>query len=90
MMLWSKITWLLFFVYSFAQPLLACSGCFSNKGEARQAFIWTTALLTFVPLILIGTGIYVVRRLLHQESEISSLIIPSSEEASLEKANSHE
>jgi hypothetical protein len=33
----------------------ACAVCFSGReDEARLAFIWTTVLLTFLPLVMIG------------------------------------
>lgn len=52
-----------------SHPLMACSVCFTNQGNARQAFIWTTALMTFVPLFLIGGGILVIRKLLKDDPE---------------------
>ena len=35
---------------------LACAVCFDQDSESRVAFIATTALLTFLPLLLIGSG----------------------------------
>ncbi len=35
---------------------LACAVCFDQDAESRVAFLATTALLTFLPLVLIGFG----------------------------------
>ena len=41
----------------------ACSVCFSGRSdETRVAFIATTALLTALPLLLIGTLVWWLRR----------------------------
>jgi len=41
----------------------ACAVCFSGReDEARLAFIWTTVLLTFLPLIMIGGFAWWLRR----------------------------
>ncbi len=40
----------------------ACAVCFDPTGETRWTFIATTAFLTFLPLILIGTLIYYIRK----------------------------
>ena len=50
----------------------ACSVCFSGRSdETRVAFIATTALLTALPLLLIGTLVWWLRRRAHriQQSE---------------------
>jgi hypothetical protein len=77
-----------------SQSASACSVCFTNQGNAREAFIWTTALMTFVPLFLIGGGILVIRKLLkddpdqHQlqtlpEPEQDEVVEPSKEKAEI-------
>ncbi len=58
-------------VFSFLLSLLlvssfsyGCSVCGFSKEESRKAFLFTTALLTFLPLSIIGgAGYYVFRRL---------------------------
>ncbi len=41
---------------------LACSVCFTGVKNTLPAFQITTALLTFTPLIVIGTFVYVLYR----------------------------
>ena len=55
------------------KPLHACAVCFGNDGEARFAFLWTTALMTFVPLTMLAIGIVVIRKLLKEHANTSSL-----------------
>ena len=43
-------------------PLFACSVCGYAAEESRRAFILTTALLTFVPLIFIGGVLYYLKK----------------------------
>jgi high-affinity Fe2+/Pb2+ permease len=51
----------------------ACPVCFSAKNEAnRTAFVVTTALLTFLPLGLIGGGVWWLRRRARESAEASS------------------
>lgn len=57
-------------IFCLYQPLFACAVCFDN-GRARGAFIWTTALLTFVPLIMIGGGIYAFCKLTSEEPHLN-------------------
>jgi len=40
----------------------ACPVCFSAKEGSRQAFILTTALLTFLPLGMIGSLLFWLRK----------------------------
>ncbi len=40
----------------------ACSVCFSATEENRLAFLLTTIFLTFLPLTLIGAGLWMLRR----------------------------
>jgi hypothetical protein len=49
----------------------ACAVCFTGRSdEQREAFINTTAFLTFLPLILLGAGItWFVRRVRRLEEE---------------------
>ena len=50
-------------------PALACTVCSGGQEEAsRKAFVGTTALLTFLPLLVVGTVVTLfVRRTLAQE-----------------------
>jgi heme/copper-type cytochrome/quinol oxidase subunit 2 len=41
-----------------SEPLFACAVCGTSQEESKTAFIVTTALLTFIPLILIATFVY--------------------------------
>lgn len=50
------------------QPSYACAVCFTDNGKARQAFIWTTILMTVVPLLMVGVGVVVVRKLLKENN----------------------
>ncbi|MEN0064027.1 MAG: hypothetical protein AAGA48_17880 [Myxococcota bacterium] len=47
---------------SFPGTALACSVCFSATEENRQAFFDATVLLTFLPLLMLGSGVYWVYR----------------------------
>ena len=40
----------------------ACPVCFQSGGEERWAFYATTALLTFLPLSLVGGVVYCLRK----------------------------
>jgi len=46
----------------YASPSLACAVCFDAKGENRWAFLGTTALLTFLPLGVIGGTAWWLRK----------------------------
>lgn len=39
----------------------ACAVCFSGRDENRQAFTITTALLTGLPLLMVGSVVYWLR-----------------------------
>lgn len=43
-------------------PVLACSVCGYATEASRSAFILTTALLTFVPLLFIGAVVYYLKK----------------------------
>lgn len=43
-------------------PVLACSVCGYTEEDSQVAFIVTTALLTFVPLLFIGGVVYYLRK----------------------------
>lgn len=50
----------------------ACPVCFSAKNEDnRTAFILTTAFLTFLPLTLLGGGVWWLRQRAQQQSRAS-------------------
>lgn len=46
------------FIGMFAQQAVACSVCGVGKEEARTAYWATTAILSFLPLIMIGAVVY--------------------------------
>ena len=46
------VIWLLY--VCFPSLALACPGCIAANEENRNAFLFTTALLTLIPLIIIG------------------------------------
>ena len=54
-----------------SDPVLACTVCSGGQEEAsRKAFVGTTALLTFLPMIVAGSAIWLfVRRTLAQERQ---------------------
>ncbi len=60
-----------------SEPVSACSVCNGIQEEAsRKAFVGTTALLTFLPLILVGIVVSLfVRRTLEQERRQEALRI---------------
>ena len=50
-------------VWALPATAWACPVCFSAKNEAgRVAYLATTGLLTFLPLIVIGSTFYFVKR----------------------------
>jgi high-affinity Fe2+/Pb2+ permease len=64
-------------LFLYAPAALACPVCFSAKNEEnRVAFIVTTAFLTFLPLGLIGGGVWWLRRRSRQESQAADLRRP--------------
>jgi hypothetical protein len=58
-------------IVTFADPVLACTVCSGGQEEAsRKAFVGTTALLTFLPMVVAGSAIwFFVRRTLAQERQ---------------------
>jgi hypothetical protein len=50
------------FLLAHSSTLWACAVCGVGKEESRLAFIITTGILTFVPLIVIGFVIYYIYR----------------------------
>lgn len=49
----------------------ACAVCFSGEEEGRIAYIAMTAFLTFLPLAMVGFGIYMLRRhILRKQGEV--------------------
>lgn len=55
---WFRATALLLSFFSFVGAAQACSVCVVGKEEARVAYYATTAILSFLPLIMIGGVIY--------------------------------
>ena len=45
-----------------SSKVLACAVCGFGDDESRSAFILTTGIMTFVPLIFIGSVIFYMRR----------------------------
>jgi hypothetical protein len=41
-----------------AQPALACAVCFSGRDESRIAYLLTTLVMTALPILALGAGIY--------------------------------
>jgi hypothetical protein len=59
-------------IFTTTSDLFACAVCGVAKEESRIAFIVTTGILTFVPLIVIGFVIYYIyRQVKARESEAS-------------------
>lgn len=51
------------------QAVDACPVCFSAKEGSREAFLLTTALLTFLPLGMIGSLLFWLRKHLRKRGE---------------------
>ncbi len=68
---WSLLAFVVVLCTLATDPALACPVCTGIEEEAsRKAFVGTTALLTFLPLILVGIAVsFFVRRTLAQERE---------------------
>ncbi len=47
----------------------ACAVCFSARDENRQAFTITTAFLTGLPLLMVGSLVFWLRRRIHQHEQ---------------------
>lgn len=61
---------LLFALLTYGPALWACPVCFAAKNEEnRTAFIVTTGFLTFLPLSLVGGGVWWLRRRARDEVE---------------------
>tara|TARA_B110000037_G_C16950094_1_gene436442 strand:- start:9 stop:242 length:234 start_codon:yes stop_codon:yes gene_type:complete len=50
-------------------PAEACAVCFGGENDNRWAFIGTTALLTFLPLIIFFTGVAWFRKRVTEHAE---------------------
>ena len=48
---------------------IACAVCFSGEEANRIAYIATTGFLTFFPLIMVGFGIWMMRRYIQRKSD---------------------
>lgn len=55
-------TLMLISVFIAPQAVEACPVCFSAKEGTREAFLLTTAFLTFLPLGMIGTLLFWLRK----------------------------
>ena len=56
----ARLVW--FGLFLMNTPVLACSVCGYTEEDSQVAFIVTTALLTFVPLLFIGGVVYYLRK----------------------------
>lgn len=63
-------------VGSVADLARACPSCASPLEENRQAFVDTTILLTFLPLIMIGGFIWWLRRKARQLEPPADIAVP--------------
>jgi len=63
-------------VGSVADLARACPSCASPLEENRQAFVDTTILLTFLPLIMIGGFIWWLRRKAQQLEQPPEIAVP--------------
>ncbi|MDH3622880.1 MAG: hypothetical protein OES69_16195 [Myxococcales bacterium] len=63
-------------VGSVADLARACPSCASPLEENRQAFVDTTILLTFLPLIMIGGFIWWLRRKARQLESPPQIAVP--------------
>lgn len=76
------MTWFVRFLFSglllaYSSTLIACTVCGVGKEESRMAFIITTGLLTFIPLIVIGFVIYYIYRQVKARDATDSKNIPA-------------
>ena len=55
------------------QKLYACAACGFGPDETRWAFIATTAILTFVPLVLIAGAVWFLRRKIDKNTSSQNL-----------------
>lgn len=46
----------------FSVDALGCAVCGFGEDGTREAFLFTTALLTLIPLIMIGAGVFYLTR----------------------------
>jgi len=54
-----------------AAPVLACPVCFSANKKSRTAFLVTTGLLSAMPWMIIGGGVFWYKRRLREMNEES-------------------
>jgi amino acid transporter len=53
----------------------ACAVCFAGEEESRVAYILMTGFLTFLPLVMIGFGVYMLRRhILKKQHELREAV----------------
>ena len=53
----------------------ACAVCFAGEEESRVAYIVMTAFLTFLPLVMLGFGVYMLRRhILRKRHELQEAV----------------
>jgi hypothetical protein len=53
----------------------ACAVCFAGEEEGRIAYIAMTFFLTFLPLTMIGFGVYMLRRhILRKKDELGEAV----------------
>ena len=55
-----------------AAPALACQVCFSANKKSRTAFLLTTGLLSAMPWVIIGGGVFWYKRRIRELDEESA------------------
>jgi len=50
----------------FPSFLHACPSCFSSDGSNREAYFWTALIMTLLPLTLVGSLIWGLRKHLQE------------------------
>ena len=63
------ITWLLLCAALLPESALACSVCSAGNDESRKAFLFTTVLLSMIPIGMIGTFAWWIWRHAQQAEE---------------------
>lgn len=52
---------------------LACTVCGATKEESAWAFLLTTGLLTFLPLLILGTAGYFIRKRIFELHDLADV-----------------
>lgn len=63
----NKKTFLVAYLLFLVTPVLnACPVCFSGSENSRDAFLYTTILMTLLPLFIVGIVAFVIRKKFRQ------------------------